>query len=150
MTVSFKRTVTAAALAGALTAFAAGCGSDSTAGAGGGLPQGSEKVDLDPSGFTTQIDNRYWPMKPGSRWVYRETDRQGAIQRDVVTVTNKTKRVANGIEARVVHDVTTEKGQLVEVTDDWYAQDSAGNIWYLGEDTTEYENGRPSSNWLLH
>ena len=145
MTVSFKRTLTAAALAGALTAFAAGCGSDSTTGAGGGLPQGSEKVDLDPSGFTTQIDNRYWPMKPGSRWVYRETDRQGAIQRDVVTVTSKTKRVANGIEARVVHDVTTEKGQLVEVTDDWYAQDSAGNIWYLGEDTTEYENGRPSS-----
>lgn len=32
--------------------------------------------------------------------------------------------------------------QPLEVTDDWYAQDSAGNIWYLGEDTAEYENGR--------
>jgi hypothetical protein len=33
----------------------------------------------------------------------------------------------------------------VEVTDDWYAQDRAGNVWYLGEDTTEYENGKPFS-----
>ena len=32
-----------------------------------------------------------------------------------------------------------------EVTDDWYAQDAEGNIWYLGEDTTEYENGKPVS-----
>jgi hypothetical protein len=31
------------------------------------------------------------------------------------------------------------------VTDDWYAQDRAGNVWYFGEDTTEYENGRPAS-----
>jgi hypothetical protein len=62
-----------------------------------------------------------------------------------VTVTRRTKRIANGVEARVVHDVVTEDGKLVEVTDDWYAQDRAGNIWYLGEDTTEYENGRPVS-----
>jgi hypothetical protein len=149
MTVNFKQGLIAAALAGVLAPLAAGCGSDSgtdsTAGASGGLPPGSEKVNLDPSDFSTQIDNRYWPMKPGDRWVYRETDGKGASQRVVVTVTSKTKRIANGIEARVVHDVVTENGQPVEVTDDWYAQDSAGNIWYLGEDTTEYENGRPSS-----
>ena len=39
----------------------------------------------------------------------------------------------------------TERGRPVEVTDDWYAQDRAGNIWYLGEATTEYENGKPVS-----
>jgi hypothetical protein len=44
-----------------------------------------------------------------------------------------------------VHDVVTEDGVPVEVTDDWYAQDSAGNIWYLGEETTEYENGKPTT-----
>ena len=44
--------------------------------------------------------------------------------------------------ARVVHDVVTERGRPVEVTDDWYAQDHAGNVWYLGEFTKEYENGR--------
>ncbi len=44
-----------------------------------------------------------------------------------------------------MHDVVTEDGEFVEVTDDWYAQDQDGNIWYLGEDTTEYENGKPVS-----
>jgi hypothetical protein len=109
------------------------------------LPQSGERVDLDPADFSTRIDNPYWPMKPGSRWVYRETDSAGSRQRVVVTVTNRTKRIANGIEARVVHDVVTEDGKPVEVTDDWYAQDSRGNVWYLGEDTTEYENGVPRS-----
>jgi hypothetical protein len=109
------------------------------------LPKGSETVHLDPADFTTKIDNPYWPMKPGSRWVYRETDSEGAVQRVVVTVTNRTKLIANGITARVVHDVVTEDGKPVEVTDDWYAQDRAGNIWYLGEDTTEYANGKPVS-----
>jgi hypothetical protein len=41
--------------------------------------------------------------------------------------------------------VVTEDGEPVEVTDDWYAQDADGNVWYLGEDTTEYENGKPVS-----
>jgi hypothetical protein len=106
------------------------------------LPKGSEPVALDPADFTTRITNPYWPMRPGSRWVYRETDSEGARQRVVVTVTNRTKRIANGVTARVVHDVVTEGGELVEVTDDWYAQDKAGNVWYLGELTKEYENGR--------
>ena len=142
---------TAAIGAGAITAIAiaaAGCGDDSAATQGpsvAALPQGGERVELDPAEFTTEIDNPYWPMAVGSRWVYRETDTEGALQRVVVTVTPRTKMIANGIEARVVHDVVTEDGEFVEVTDDWYAEDSAGNVWYLGEDTTEYENGKPVS-----
>ena len=127
----------------------AACGDDDgeaePAAKGSDLPRGSERVKLDPADFTTEIDNPYWPMKSGSRWVYRETDSTGARQRVVVTVTDRTKRIANGVEARVVRDEVTEDGEFVEVTDDWYAQDSAGNVWYLGEDTTEYENGRPVS-----
>src|ERR671915_1941152 len=127
-------------------AAVAACGDDNgDGGKSSGLPQGSEKVDLNPADFTTRIDNPYWPMKPGSSWVYRETDSEGADQRVEVTVTNRTKKIANGVEARVVRDVVTENGEFVEVTDDWYAQDSEGNIWYLGEDTTEYENGKPVS-----
>jgi hypothetical protein len=98
-----------------------------------------------PADFSTRIDNPWWPMRPGSRWVYRETDSAGARQRVVVTVTRRTKLIANGVTARVVHDVVTEDGEPVEVTEDWYAQDRRGNIWYLGEDTTEYENGKPVS-----
>jgi hypothetical protein len=82
-------------------------------------------------------------MKRGTRWVYRETAPDGTHQKVVVTVTDKTKRIANGVEAAVVRDEVTEDGVPVEITDDWYAQDRDGNVWYLGEDTTEYENGKP-------
>ena len=106
------------------------------------LPQGSEPVNLDPAEFTTKIDNPYWPMSPGSKWVYRETDTQGTREKAVVEVTNKTKKIANGVVARVIRDTVSENGTPVEITDDWYAQDSAGNIWYLGEYVTNYQNGK--------
>ena len=129
---------------------AAGCGGSDgadvqTASAsqdGRDLPQGSEPVKLYPADFSTNIDNPYWPMSPGDRWVYRETEPGEPELQVEVIVTNRTKRIANGIEARVVHDVVTQDGQPIEITDDWYAQDKAGNIWYLGEDTAEYENGK--------
>lgn len=43
-----------------------------------GLPQGAQPVELDPAGFSTDIDNPYWPMTPGTRWTYRETDERGS------------------------------------------------------------------------
>ena len=131
-----------------LSGLAAGSLADGRAGAGTAaceLPQGSERLRLDPADFTTRITNPWWPMRPGSRWVYRETAPDGTVQRVVVTVLGRTKRIANGVTARVVRDVVTEEGKPVEVTDDWYAQDRCGNIWYLGEATTEYENGKPVS-----
>jgi hypothetical protein len=120
-----------------------GAGSESAASTR--LPEGAEPVDLNPAEFSVEIDNPFWPMSPGSRWVYREEDGEGGVQRVVVTVTDKTKQIADGVEARVVHDVVSEGGEPVEITDDWYAQDSDGNLWYLGERTAEYENGKAVS-----
>jgi hypothetical protein len=130
--------IAAIALAAALATGAAGAGTTR-------LPRGSEPVQLDPAEFSTRIDNPYWPMRPGSRWIYRETAPDGTRQRVVVTVTRRTKPIANGITARVVRDRVTEDGELVEDTFDWYAQDRAGNVWYLGEETREYENGKVTS-----
>jgi hypothetical protein len=107
-----------------------------------GLPQGSEPVQLNPADFTVNIDNPYWPMRPGNRWVYADSDTTGVRERAVVTVTSRTKRIANGVTARVVMDVVTRGGAPVEVTEDWYAQDRAGNVWYLGEAVRNYENGK--------
>lgn len=121
-------------LAATATALAQAPGDD--------LPQGSEHVTLDPADFTTDITNPYWPMQPGTRWVYRETEPDGTRSRIVVRVTDRTKLIANGIRARVVRDTVRSGGKLVEDTRDWYAQDSKGNVWYLGEHTKEYENGR--------
>lgn len=106
------------------------------------LPRGSEQVALDPEDFTIDIDNPYWPMAAGSRWVYHESEPDEGIEQDiVVTVTGQTKTVA-GVETRVVHEVTTtDEGEQVEVTDDWYAQDTCGNVWYFGEQTREHEAG---------
>jgi hypothetical protein len=73
------------------------------------------------------VTNPYWPMRPGSRWVYRETAVDGTRQRVEITVTHRTKRVL-GIDATVVHDVVTQNGELVEDTWDWYAQDRHGNV----------------------
>ena len=42
-----------------------------------------------------------------------------------------------------MRDEVTLSGNPVELTDDYYAQDRKGNVWYLGEATTEYENGKP-------
>jgi hypothetical protein len=94
-------------------------------------------VQPQPADFTTRIDNRYWPMDPGTRWVYREGEQLVAT-----TVTRETKRIANGVTARVVRDTTSKGGRIVEDTFDWYAQDRRGSVWYLGEDTAEFEHGR--------
>jgi len=126
-----------AALTGTLIAAAA-----LAAGTNRGLPQGSEPVKLDPADFTLKIDNPYMPLKVGSRWVYRETDTTGTKEKVVVTVTNQTKRIANGVTARVVRDTVTGRGKPVEITDDWFAQDSKGNVWYLGEAVRNFEDGK--------
>jgi hypothetical protein len=130
-----------------LVALLAGCGADGEkpeqpSPGGQALPQGSERVELDPADFSADIDNRYWPMKPGTRWTYREIDEEGTQLEVVVTATSETKRIANGVTARVVRDTVTEDGEVVEDTFDWYAQDDQGNVWYLGENTAEFEHGR--------
>lgn len=104
------------------------------------LPQGADPVVLDPVDFVDRIDNPYLPKAPGARWTYRETDPEGARQRVDVSVTSRTRSIL-GIDAVVVHDKVTARGQLVENTFDWYAQDACGNVWYMGENTKEYEHG---------
>ncbi len=45
-------------------------------------------------------------------------------------------------ESLQIHDVVYDHGKPSEITDDWYAQDTEGNIWYFGEDTVSIENGK--------
>jgi hypothetical protein len=111
----------------------------------GDLPRGHEHANLDPADFTTKIGNPYYPLRPGDRKVWRETAPDGTRQKIVDRVTSRTKLIANGIRARVViATVTSKAGKLVEYTEEWFAQDRAGNVWYFGEDTTNYEGPKPS------
>lgn len=94
---------------------------------------------IDPADFVDVVDNPYFPLEPGTTLVYEGAsgDDQEVVE---VTVTDDTK-VILGITATVVRDQVFVDGELVEDTFDWFAQDRWGNVWYLGEDTKELENG---------
>jgi hypothetical protein len=92
---------------------------------------------LNAADFVERIDNPFLPLIPGSRWRYESSD--GAERVEVIVL--EEKRNILGITATVVRDTVSEDGQVIEDTFDWYAQDQAGNVWYLGEDSREYEDG---------
>jgi hypothetical protein len=107
------------------------------------LPHGTQRVRLDPVDFTLHIDNPWWPMRPGTSWHYVE--RAGEETTKVITTVTHRTKVVGGIRARVVHDVAREHGRVIEDTFDWYAQDSGGSIWYLGELSKQFEHGHLAS-----
>ncbi|TLX69291.1 MAG: hypothetical protein E6L03_00490 [Thaumarchaeota archaeon] len=86
-----------------------------------------------------KIDNKYYSLKPGVIMGYNGTDEEGKSMRDIITITNDTKEI-QGVPTRVVNDTVFVEGKLVETTNDWYAQDDKGNVWYVGEDTTGFTN----------
>jgi hypothetical protein len=97
-------------------------------------------LDFDPARFVAGVDNRYFPLQPGTTLTYSGTTNEG-VERIVTEVTSRGK-VIQGVAATVVLDRAYLDGELIEETDDWFAQDAAGNVWYLGEATKEYEDGR--------
>jgi hypothetical protein len=92
-----------------------------------------------PASFVRVIDNPWMPWKVGTVWRFTGRTADGT-EHTVVTVTPRT-RVVDGVTTTVVHDVVRLDGTLLEDTDDWYAQDRSGNVWYFGEDTKEYDGG---------
>ncbi|MGH8822952.1 MAG: hypothetical protein ACRDVN_00540 [Jiangellaceae bacterium] len=94
---------------------------------------------IDPAGFTTAVDNLYFPLPPGARWVYEGRVEDG-LERTVVEVTGETRDVM-GVTCVVVRDTVTLDGEVIEDTFDWFAQAADGAVWYFGEETYEYEDG---------
>jgi hypothetical protein len=90
---------------------------------------------FDSANFGDPQSNRWFPLVPGTRTVF-----EGDGERVEVTVTDETREIA-GVTAVVVTDQVFVDGALAEDTIDWYATDDFGNVWYLGEQTAEYENG---------
>jgi hypothetical protein len=94
---------------------------------------------IDPARFVSGVTNAFFPLPVGAHWVYEGAgEADGEV--DTVEVTRETKTVM-GVVCVVVHDEVSRDDEAVEVTDDWYAQDAEGNVWYFGEATAEYENG---------
>jgi hypothetical protein len=109
---------------------------------GTGAPASSTTPAFDPATFTHPVDNAYFPLTPGLVTHLRGTEGDQRF-RQKVRVTHRTK-VIEGVRAVVVRDVVRRPdGTLAETTDDWYANDNQGNVWYLGEATASYdEQGR--------
>ncbi len=113
----------------------------SIAGCGGPSKKAEEtySVVIDPASFVSKIDNPYYPLLPGTTFIYEGKTEDG-LEHTETTVSNETKEIL-GVTCIVVKDSVTVDGQLAEETFDWYAQDKDGNVWYFGEDSKEYENG---------
>ncbi len=112
-------------------------------GPGSGTPNANSSVpdtvpDFAAARFTnpTRIDNAYFPLVPGTTWTYMAETGDGA-ERIVVEVLDETREVM-GVMTRVVRDRVFLDDVLIEDTHDWYAQDDAGNVWYMGETVDNY------------
>jgi hypothetical protein len=102
---------------------------------------GADRLTAPPrppaSDFSTRIENQWFPLKPGTRYVYTGV-KDGTPSRDVMTVTHETKAI-DGVRCLAIDDRLYLRGHLGERTTDWYSQDSQGNVWYFGENTAELD-----------
>jgi len=155
------RAATSAVGLALLVFVAAGCGSSETgsssstnarSGSASRLApiHGTYSPNIDPANFVAQIDNRYFPLKPGTGFHYQGVAEDGKTrQTDDMVVTHQTKEIL-GVKSTVVRDVVSSRGKPIEKTFDWYAQDKDGNVWYMGEDSRELRHGkfvRVSDSW---
>src|SRR3954454_2065868 len=125
-------------------------------------PAGPVLPAFSPSNFTpgAPINNTYFPLVPGT--TYRSAAHtsdpdtgESGFEVDEDFVTSQTRSIA-GVPARVVHSRVFLDKVLIEDTQDYYAQDKSGNVWYLGESTRAFEyddNGKvistdTSGSWL--
>ena len=100
----------------------------------------SKLPKFDPDRFVRGVTNPLFPLPLGTRLVYSGTE-DGLPERVVTEVTREHKTIL-GVPVVVVLDRVFLDGVLTEKTFDWYAQDKHGNVWYFGEDTKEFEDGK--------
>jgi hypothetical protein len=139
----------------------AGCGGSATyhdSGSTPAPPQPARQVtekDYDRAAFAAspRIDNRWFPLAPGTQLVYTGTiiaEGKRVEHRVVFTVTDLTK-VVDGVRSMVMFDRDYNAGVLAEAELAFHAQDKAGNVWNMGEYPEEYEGekftGAPDT-WL--
>lgn len=94
---------------------------------------------IDPLKFVATIVNPYFPLKPGTTFIYEGQTEKG-FEHNEVFVTYNTKEIL-GVTCIEVHDTVSVDGEPEEDTLDWYAQDMNGNVWYFGENAKQIAGG---------
>lgn len=89
---------------------------------------------------SASVTNEYFPLKPGTTLIYEGINDDGELERIEFNISHET-RIVDGVESRIVVDRNYTDDELNEETFDWYAQDTNGNVWYMGEDSVEIEDG---------
>jgi hypothetical protein len=101
---------------------------------------GAYRVNLTRADFVDIVDNPYFPLPAGAKWVYEIREGNKSPQTDTLEVQQE-KRAVNGVQATVVRDTVSSGNQIVEDTYDWFVQDKYGNVWYVGEEVDNYVAG---------
>jgi hypothetical protein len=96
---------------------------------------------INPADFVGEINNKYFTLKSGKKFVYRNS---AGTERIEIVVTRETRKIM-GVATVVVRATEWKNGVLKEDTRDWYAQDKDGNVWYFGEAVDNYANGKLSN-----
>lgn len=89
--------------------------------------------------FVAGFSNEFVAFEIGKVFIY-EGETEDGMETIKVTVTDATKEIM-GVITTVVTDSAWLDGELIEATDDWFAEDSDGNVWYFGEYSEEWEEG---------
>lgn len=109
-------------------------------------PEDFVDFELVVAGLTEFTSNPYFPLTPGLKKIYLVRDNSGRKKEKIqVEVLSETKEIM-GVNCIVVRDRVWEFDEegakvLIEDTEDWFAQDLLGNVWYFGEIAKNYEDG---------
>jgi len=96
-----------------------------------------DRFDVDKKAFVSVGANDYFRLEPG--WVLVL---EKAKERLVITVLDET-RLVDGVETRIVEERETKGGQLVEISRNFFAFNTADRgVYYFGEEVDIYKNGK--------
>jgi hypothetical protein len=116
---------------------AAGCGGAGEVSPPEIGPRGVDELEIptpdpEPDDFVAAVDNPWLPLSPGSAWTYEVS---GSVVEQLDVLVESDSRDIGGIPCVVVHHTGIDaEGEVVLEGDSYYAQDTRGNVWLLGEE----------------
>lgn len=113
---------------------------------------------FDPAAFAAPKANPWFPVDVGGHFTIAEREMEDAEDEDADEAEDETAEDAGeapdeltritvvgpgpvvlGVQTTQILDEEWEEGLLIERTFDLVANDALGNVWYFGEDVTNYE-----------
>jgi hypothetical protein len=98
--------------------------------------------DFNSAVFTnsTAITNQYYGPGANQVYVYEGGEVGLDPEEEIIIERRQQTREVNGITCIIHNDIVYLEGIVIEDTDDWLAQDDAGNLWYMGEFVENYHD----------